>query len=75
MINTIIADVLNRIGHTWKLDSGFIEPDENDVEQMLDAAAATLYDGVEGDRFEAGGLIIEKRPNGHDVYVYVGNYQ
>lgn len=75
MINTIIADVFSRIGHTWKLDSGFIEPDEDDVEQMLDAAANRLYDGVVGDRFETGGLIIEKADQGFDVYVYVGNYE
>lgn len=75
MIADIIADIFKRIGHSWKLDSGFIVPDEKDVSQFLDSAAGTLYTRDIGDRFEAGGLIIEKTTTGHDVWIFVGNYQ
>ena len=75
MIADIVAGVFERIGHTWKTDQGDIVPSEQDVEQFLDRAAAALYDYSDGDRFESGGLIIDKTRHGHDVYVYVGNYE
>lgn len=75
MIAEIVSEVFERIGHQWRLDTGYTNPSENDVEKLLDEAAVKLYDGSVGDRLEAGGLIIEKANKGHDVYVYVGNYQ
>lgn len=75
MINSLVAEILERIGHPWMLDTGVIQPDEDDVEKLLDEAVVKLYDGAVGDRLEAGGLIIDKANKGYDVYVYVGNYQ
>lgn len=73
----LILEIFGNIGHMWHYSHGWFKPNEKDVEQMLDNAAKALYDGSIGDRFEAGttGLIIEKAEHGHDVYVYVGNYQ
>jgi hypothetical protein len=75
MIADIVAGVFERIGHTWKTDQGLIVPSEQDVEIFLDNAASALYTYSEGDRFESGGLIIERTKRGHDVWVYVGNYE
>lgn len=75
MIYELISDVLSKIGHMWKLNTGYIQPDEDDVRKLLDEAATKLYDGEPGDRLEAGGLIIEKDRDGYDVYVYVGRYK
>ena len=75
MISEIVSEIFQRIGHQWKLDTGFTDPSEDDVEKILDTAVVKLYDGATGDRLEVGGLIIEKATRGYDVYVYVGNYQ
>jgi hypothetical protein len=75
MINTIIAEVFDKIGHVWMLDTGLLTPEEDDVQIVLDKAAELLYDEDLHSRLETGGLIIEKTESGHDVYVYVGNYQ
>lgn len=75
MINELIVNIFARIGHTWKVGGRYIDPTEQDVEKLLDEAAVKLYDGAVGDRLEAAGLIIEKANKGHDVYVYVGNYE
>ena len=75
MIAQIVSEVFERIGHTWRRDGGYVVPDEIDVSHMLDTAAAALYDRDVTDRYEVGGLIIEKTPSGHDVFVYVGNYK
>ena len=75
MIADIVAGIFERIGHTWKTDQGHIVPSEEDVAEFLDGAASALYTYQEGDRFESGGLIIERTKRGHDVYVYVGNYE
>lgn len=75
MIAQIVSDVLTRIGHTWKAGGSLITPQPEDVSEVLDEAARVLYDSDTGTRLETGGLIIEKRPSGHDVFVYVGNYE
>lgn len=75
MIEQIVSEVFRRIGQVWKVGNAFIYPDEEDVRQVLDEGAKTLYDGAIGDRLELGGLIMEKRPKGHDVYIYIGNYE
>lgn len=75
MIADLISDIFERIGHTWKIGGKHLTPTEEDVDEVLDKAAAELYDGDEGDRFELGGVIIEKRNSGHDVYVFIGNYE
>ena len=75
MINTLVAEIFERIGHPWILDTGVIQPDEDDVEKLLDEAVVKLYDGQVGDRLEVAGLIVEKTSHGYDVFVYVGAYQ
>lgn len=75
MIEQIVSEILDKVGHVWFLDSGVIEPGEDDVRKMLDSAAKALYDCKQGDRFESGGLIIEKMTIGFNVYCYVGNYE
>lgn len=74
MIGEIASSIFKRIGHTWKSGNKFFIPTEDDVEGVLDQAAATMYDSEPGDRLEIGGLIVEKRAKGFDVYVYVGPY-
>lgn len=84
MIAETIAQVLKKIGHTWKMvnepgwvTSGpkFYTPDEDDVQRVLDSAAKRLYDEPVGARLTTGGLIIEKAEDGYDAYVFVGNYE
>lgn len=75
MIEMMIVDTFDKIGHRWNTDKGLIRVDDDDVKKVLDHAAKMLYDGDIGDRLSVGGLIIEKAPKGHDVYVYVGSYQ
>lgn len=60
----------------WSLkDKGYIIPDEADVEAALDEAARVLYNEPVGSYLAVGRLIIEKLPDGHAVYMYVGNYE
>jgi len=69
-----VSEIFRRIGHVWRVGDSYVWPSEDDVSKVLDKAAGALYTrGVE-DRFETGGLIIEKRPKGYSVYVYVGDY-
>jgi hypothetical protein len=77
MVEELISEIFRKIGHTWKTTGGLIHPSYKDVRRLLDEAQKTVYDeGLnDGDRFEAGRLIIEKRPEGLDIYVYVGNYK
>ena len=67
-----IAELLNK---EWSLkDRGLVKPDADDVLAALDEAARVLYDEPVGTRLEVGGLIIEKRPTTHEIYVYIGDY-
>lgn len=76
MIESLISEIFQRIEHYWNIKGGKrVIPDDNDVERALDEAAKVLYNENIGERLEVGGLIIEKRPVGHDVYCYLGNYQ
>ena len=75
MIEMLVVDIFDKIGHRWNTDQGLIRVEDDDVTKVLDHAAKRLYDGAVGDRLSVGGLIIEKRDRGHDVYVYVGSYQ
>lgn len=74
MIAEIVTETFQKIGHAWKVGGTLVAPTEDDVLKVLDHAVSVLYDGDIGDRLEAGGLIIEKTSNGHDIYVYIGNY-
>lgn len=74
MINDIIADLFEKIGHTWRIGGKFIQPNTDHVEKVLDNAAAAMYDSNIGDRFESGGLIVEKTATGYTVYALVGHY-
>lgn len=75
MIQMLVTEIFGRIGHKWNTTVGRKVVTDDDVTRVLDHAAKRLYDGETGDRIHVGGLIIEKRDVGHDVYVYVGNYQ
>lgn len=75
MIADLITDVFMRIGHTWRIGGMNLQPQEDEVEIILDEAATRLYDEPVDSRFEMGGLIIDKREGGHDVYCYVGSYE
>lgn len=76
MINFLISQLFKQLGHTWTLTNGnVVTPTDNDVERVLDEAARQLYNEEVGSRLNVGGLIIEKRENDHDVYIYVGSYQ
>lgn len=74
MIEAIVSDVFDKTGQTWKVDGQPHQPTEDDVLKVLDAAAAKLYDEPVGSRLETGGMLIEKMPQGHAVYVYCGEY-
>lgn len=74
MIPYLVEFVFSHIGHRWSTGNGLIAPDEEDVKIVLDEAAKVLYDSPVGTRFESAGLIVEKRPDGFDTWVYVGNY-
>lgn len=75
MIEEIVSGVFRKIGHVWRAGDKYIWPEEDDVRRVLDSAAARLYDSDTDTRLETGGLIIEKRPKGYSVYVYVGDYE
>lgn len=75
MIVDMIVEVFERIGHTWTVGGKTVQPTADDVEKTLDAAVKSLYTRPVDQQFEVGGLIIEKRPEGHDVWVYLGNYR
>lgn len=75
MIQFLTNYVFHAIGHTWNIGGKHLVPTEEDVTVVLDKAAALLYDKEVGQRVEVGGLIVEKRPVGHEVYAYLGSYK
>jgi len=75
MIEMMVTDTFDKIGHRWNTDQGLVRVDDDDVTRVLDHAAKVLYNEPVGTRLSIGGLIIEKRATGHDIYVYLGNYQ
>lgn len=76
MITKVISDLFKQVDLKWKIKSGeMISPTENDIEIVLDEIAKELHGLKVGDRLSVRGLIVEKRPIGHDVYAFVGNYQ
>jgi len=75
MIVQMIVETFERIGHTWTVGGKTVQPTEDDVEKTLDEAVRMLYTRPIGQQLEVGGLIVEKRPHGHDVWVYLGNYK
>ena len=75
MIVQMIVETFERIGHTWLVGGKDVQPTEDDVQRTLDAAVKRLYNEPVGYRLHVGGLIVEKRPHGHDVWVYLGNYK
>ena len=75
MIEFFVTEMFERIGHLWRIGGTLRQPTENDVRQVLDEAAGVLYTSPTDTQFQTGGLIIEKADDGHDVYVYVGNYK
>jgi hypothetical protein len=71
-----LARIFRKNGWQWHLKGDkWIIPDEEDILDALDEAARVLYDKNVGDRLEVGRLIIEKRPLGHDVYVFAGTFE
>lgn len=75
MIPYLVHYVFATIGKTWKIGGTHVVPEEEDIREVLDIAAAKLYDGVAGDKLEVGGLIVEKTILGYDVYAYLGSYK
>lgn len=75
MIVDLIVEIYERIGHTWTVGGKTVQPSEDDVEKTLDEAVRMLYTRDMGQQLSVGGLIVEKRPNGHDIWVYLGSYQ
>ena len=75
MVAEEIARIFRREGWTWSLkDKGSIVPDEDDVEAALDESARMLYDEPVGTQLEVGRLIVVKKHRGHDVYIFVGEF-
>lgn len=74
MLESTIAEWFKKNHWTWNLKGGQRVPSETDVEDALDEAARILYNETDGAQLEVGRLIIKKKPTGHDVYVYVGEY-
>lgn len=71
-----ISDTFHRNEWTWNLKGkGLVVPSPDDVLAALDEAARVLYDEPVGTQIEVGRLIIQKRHNGHDVYVYAGPFE
>ena len=75
MMEEFIHNIFTMIGHTWNIGGNFIVPSAESIRRVLDAAAGGLYDSDVDTQLQTGGLIIEKTEDGHDVYVYVGNYK
>lgn len=72
----LIKSILEATDRMWSIKGkGYIVPNEDDIEKTLDIAAAQLYDRPVGTRLSVGGLIIERLPQGFDVYVHVGKYK
>lgn len=74
MIEYLVSKLFDELGHEWKIGDSLQVPTEDDVRRVLDKAVETLYDRDVGTRLETGGLIIEKREHGFEVYCYLGNY-
>lgn len=74
MLESIIYYVFVKTGRMWKVGGKLIRPSEEDIMVLLDEAAVRLAQEPVGTRLDKGGLIVEKKHRGHDVYVMVGSY-
>lgn len=75
MLESKIADWFAENGWTWNLKGGrTVVPTDSDVERALDEAVKQLYNEPVGTQLQVGRLIIEKKNQGYDVYMYVGEY-
>jgi len=76
MVINLIRHVFSMTGHQWRIGGVLRSPTEDDIRMGLDEAVGVLYSDeyAVGDTLLTGGLIIEKRPEGYDVYVRVGTY-
>lgn len=77
MLEKLVAELFERLGHTWILSNNkIIVPTDSDIEKVFDEAAKQLHNGEIGDRLNVGRMIIEKqKENNHDVYLYIGTYK
>jgi hypothetical protein len=76
VIEQEISRLFRKNGWTWSVkDKGSIVPDEDDVLATLDEAAKLLHDEPVGAQVEVGRLIIQKKHLGHDVFMFVGEYE
>lgn len=75
MLEETISRLLKTAGLVWRIGGKYYWPTPEDVRGVLDKTASTLYDTPVGTQLETTGLRIEKAAKGHDVYVYVGNYE
>lgn len=77
-VEETVQQVFDENNHRWKIGDTYIVPSQDDIEKTLDKAVSMLYDKELypnqdiGDRLEMGGMIIERRPVGFDVYVHIG---
>lgn len=75
MLEFMIAEWFDRHNWTWHLKGGrTVVPSDTDITQALDEAARQLYNEPVGTTLEVGRLIIRKKHQGHDVYMYAGEY-
>jgi hypothetical protein len=79
MLEQTISDLFEQLGHTLvvvdeKGNKTEVTPTDNEIETILDRAVQELYTEKVGNRFNGAKLIVEKRPIGYDVYLYVGHY-
>ena len=70
-----IINMLTEAAVQWNTEQGLIDPTEDDLELVLDNMARMLYGEPVGTQLTVGGLMMEKRPLGHDLYVFAGNYE
>lgn len=59
--------------YEWKFDYGFANPDEDDIQKVIDRATDILQaDESDNIQLEVGRLIIKKRDGVIDVFVMAG---
>jgi hypothetical protein len=70
-----VVKMLTDAGVMWTTDSGTVEPNEDDLQLILDKMGLMLYGEPVGTQLTVAGLMMERRPLGHDLYVFAGNYE
>ena len=73
--NDLAQEFLGR-GYTWTIDGVSRVPSSEDIEKLLDRAAADMYDEPDGATMlmTTGRLVIKKDAGHIDVYLMIGEY-